>query len=210
MIGKTKKVILLSLPPEEVIDILNGHKTAIIMNGLPKCKLPLDVFIHCKAKAPYIIPNPRHGENEIASPSMFFYDSKPHTSYGDAINGTVVARFKLSKVDGEHTGIATHASRCAWHIDNLQITEPFGINNFLKIGWDKGLEEAMEKAYEEDEETSERIWAYESWDTDVANSAELTEEAYLMLGEVKRAPSNWMYAEYMEPDWLEKGEIRFI
>lgn len=41
------KVILQSLHPEQVARILNGEQTAILSKTVPKCELPIDVYIYC-------------------------------------------------------------------------------------------------------------------------------------------------------------------
>ena len=42
------KAILLSIKPKYVADILNGKKTIEIRKTMPKCDLPIDVYIYCK------------------------------------------------------------------------------------------------------------------------------------------------------------------
>lgn len=42
-----KKAILISIRPEWVAKILNGEKTIEIRKNMPKCELPIDVYIYC-------------------------------------------------------------------------------------------------------------------------------------------------------------------
>ena len=42
-----KKAILISIRPEWVEKILNGEKTIEIRRNMPKCDLPIDVYIYC-------------------------------------------------------------------------------------------------------------------------------------------------------------------
>ena len=41
------KSILISIKPKYVADILNGKKTLEIRKSMPKCELPIDVYIYC-------------------------------------------------------------------------------------------------------------------------------------------------------------------
>lgn len=41
------KAILISIKPKYVTDILNGKKTIEIRKTMPKCDLPIDVYIYC-------------------------------------------------------------------------------------------------------------------------------------------------------------------
>ena len=79
------KAILLSIQPKWVEKILNGEKTIEIRKTMPKCELPIDVFIYCtKSKKDFVfqhIPT----DNEII--------------HSRCINGNVVAKFTLNKVD---------------------------------------------------------------------------------------------------------------
>ena len=68
------KAILISIRPRFVADILNGKKTIEIRKTMPKCDLPIDVYIYC-TKSNY-----------------FGYISKRYI-------GKVVAKFTLNKVE---------------------------------------------------------------------------------------------------------------
>lgn len=73
------KAILISIKPKWVAKILNGEKTIEIRKTMPKCDLPIDVYIYCtKQNARYYI------ENKI---------------YNSLMNGKVVAKFTLNKVE---------------------------------------------------------------------------------------------------------------
>lgn len=74
-----RKAILISIKPKYVAKILNGEKTIEVRKSKPKCNLPIDVYIYCtKQNAKYYI------ENKI---------------YNSMINGKVVAKFTLNKVE---------------------------------------------------------------------------------------------------------------
>ncbi len=42
-----KQAILMNFKPKEVQKILNDEKTLTISKTMPKCKLPIDVYIYC-------------------------------------------------------------------------------------------------------------------------------------------------------------------
>lgn len=81
------KAILISIKPEWVAKILNGEKTIEIRKTMPKCDLPVDVYIYCtkgKDKLEYC---------DINEGCWSANDG------GDYYNGKVVAKFTLNKVE---------------------------------------------------------------------------------------------------------------
>ena len=137
------KAILISIKPEWVAKILNGEKTIEIRKTMPKCDLPIDVYIYC-TKCMYIETHPRARGKTCLYKGM----------------GKVLAKFTLNKVDRYVNGcnvakkyltfndfekILTPAciytdelenycedlSFYAWHIDNLKIfNEPKELSEF--------------------------------------------------------------------------------
>lgn len=87
--------ILISIKPEWVEKILNGEKTIEVRKTMPKCELPIDVYIYCCKTKPYLMVGKSNtktyldngGEDSIYSPN--------HNYIG---NGKVVAKFTLNKV----------------------------------------------------------------------------------------------------------------
>ena len=71
------KAILISINPKYVAKILNGEKTLEIRKTLPKCDLPIDVYIYCTKDRKYV--------NLI--------------NRGGFLTGMVVAKFTLNKVE---------------------------------------------------------------------------------------------------------------
>ena len=47
------KSILISIKPKWVAKILNGEKTIEIRKTMPKCDLPIDVYIYCTKEKGY-------------------------------------------------------------------------------------------------------------------------------------------------------------
>ena len=139
------KSILISIKPKYVADILNGKKTLEIRKTMPKCDLPIDVYIYCSK-----------GKNVKDFITMYKRDLS-NNEMVDAcyINGTVIAKFTLRTVEpirwrydfvGEYKYAGTKTitreidflnKSClcdaeiddylkdkkgfAWHIDNLEI-----------------------------------------------------------------------------------------
>ena len=82
--GNQMKAILISIQPQYVKDILNGRKTIEIRKTMPKCDLPIDVYIYCTKKEPYArrcVHNDKWGTLEYIKS-----------------DGKVVAKFTLNKV----------------------------------------------------------------------------------------------------------------
>ena len=49
-----RKAIMISIQPQYVSKILNGEKTIEIRKSMPKCKLPIDVYIYCTKQGGYL------------------------------------------------------------------------------------------------------------------------------------------------------------
>ena len=123
------KSILISIKPRFVAKILNGEKTIEIRKTMPKCKLPIDVYIYC-TKTKYI--------NYIAH-----------------LEGKVVAKFTLRKIKqvsiwDDELETETLKPACldflgfdkytkgqvgyAWHISNLEIfDEPLPLEPYFDL-----------------------------------------------------------------------------
>jgi predicted transcriptional regulator len=148
-----KKSILISIKPKYVADILNGRKTIEIRKTMPKCDLPIDVYIYCTKDKENLLDV---GYKDFFSPR--FIVRKDHKNY--SLNGKVVAKFTLNKVERLHIKygvgwntntikdiLTIEAKTCisrfalfdylgskggyAWHIDNLVIfDEPKELSEF--------------------------------------------------------------------------------
>lgn len=84
-----RKAILISIKPEWVAKILNGEKTLEIRKTIPKCDLPIDVYIYCTKGPGYC----HHAFNAFRSS-----DNKAVIPM-QLCNGKVVAKFTLNKVE---------------------------------------------------------------------------------------------------------------
>ena len=91
------KAILISIKPEWVAKILNGEKTIEIRKTMPKCDLPIDVYIYCTKQNDLFKSYIRMGYYTTRS-------TADDLSYNG--KGKVVAKFTLNKV-GEVKQIQT-------------------------------------------------------------------------------------------------------
>ena len=128
------KSILISIKPKYVADILNGRKTIEIRRTMPKCDLPIDVYIYCtKDKENNLlfldwIDVPYKLEKDCDDDDLFMKNY--------SANGKVVAKFTLRKVsESDKTNCCVGSCLTydeimrytkgkkfyAWHIDNLEI-----------------------------------------------------------------------------------------
>lgn len=153
-----KRSILLPVRPEWLVEILNGEKTIDIRKTMPKCDLPIDVYLYCcKSKKKLFF-------DKVYNKYMYGEDT-PKDRF-NSLNGKVVAKFTLNKVEKvelerinystedygyrfndeiliksclteeqlESYLLSTDGKGCAWYIDNLQIFDkpiPLSGNNFV-------------------------------------------------------------------------------
>lgn len=84
------KAILLSIKPKYIFDILKGRKTIEVRKNMPKCDLPIDVYIYCtKDKTELYTTDKGYVLTDFGVGS---YYKKPQL-----LNGKVVAKFTLRK-----------------------------------------------------------------------------------------------------------------
>ena len=83
--------ILLPVKPEWLVEILNGKKTIDIRKTMPKRGLPIDVYLYCcKSKKKLFF-------DKVYNKYMYGEDT-PKDRF-NSLNGKVVAKFTLNKVD---------------------------------------------------------------------------------------------------------------
>ena len=140
------KAILISIKPKWVAKILNGEKTIEIRKTMPKCDLPIDVYIYCtKDNKGYLT---EYLSKETNKHLFYSYD----LGKLDGLNGKVVAKFTLNKVEWtarkhlpfacineqEYRNYVKDGIGYAWHISNLEIfDEPKELYKFYKYGVDE-------------------------------------------------------------------------
>lgn len=138
------KAIILSVRPEWVAKILNGEKTIEIRKSVPKCDLPIDVYLYCTKAKPLLLRLMNYGWALSTNiPSGYVLDKKNP----NAFNGRVLVKFTLNKwqeisenalMDNKVNSKEILEKAClsaddmmrywgdkekiyAWHIDNLVI-----------------------------------------------------------------------------------------
>lgn len=95
------KSIMISIRPEWTQKILNKEKLVEIRKTMPKCELPVKVYIYCTNNKKHTVAPFRFVEG------WFYREYNDNTSYsngclanmGETINGKVVAEFTLNQVD---------------------------------------------------------------------------------------------------------------
>ena len=181
--------ILISIKPEWVEKILNGEKTIEIRKTIPKCELPVKVYIYCTNAKPYLYRLNDDNEFELTNKLRFQEDC--FVKDYNVQNRKVVAEFTLNDADFikmptnlpyefldksclngseimEYLGGDFYKNFYAWHIDNLKI-------------YDKPKE----------------LCDFKHWVVDCqgwCNKKNKTENVYV-LEDVKRPPQSWCYVE---------------
>lgn len=154
------KAIMISIKPKWVAKILNGEKTIEIRKTMPKCDLPIDVYVYC-TKEDSLSLLKTYPKDTYVCEQEFKCNDFPYLCSGYEGKGKVVAKFTLNKVeeivryDGEfytptyeenkicqnaclsweeiHRYLANKKTGYAWHIDDLEIFgKPKELNEFNK------------------------------------------------------------------------------
>lgn len=148
------KCILISIKPKYVKDILNGVKTLEIRKSIPKCDLPIDVYIYCTKDKKYANLVNRGGfltgmvvakftlkETKtiytIYFPNEYFYKAT------DLTKEQLEEKSSLGQVDLDQ--YLRKKKGYAWVINNLEIFDkPKEVNEYFKwedkkIEWFTGL-----------------------------------------------------------------------
>ena len=112
-----KKSIIISVKPKWVEKILNGEKTIEIRKSMPKCDLPIDVYIYCTKSNTNLyveyIQDWQYFDGCVAEPFMDYKQLRLTKEeyeegiekyplqkvYRKKLNGKVLAKFTLDKVE---------------------------------------------------------------------------------------------------------------
>lgn len=92
------KSILVSIKPKYVADILNGRKTIEIRKNMPKCELPITVYIYC-TKEDSLAKLKTYQKDTYVCEQEFKCEDFPKLDSGYEGKGKVVAMFTLNKVE---------------------------------------------------------------------------------------------------------------
>ena len=107
------KSILMSIRPEWLVKILNGEKTIEIRKIMPKCELPIDVYLYCTKGIKDILY--KYKDKYYTQHYLTFTDSV------EVLNSKVVAKFKLNKTEEIITFNNEFIDCKVYYIDNLVI-----------------------------------------------------------------------------------------
>ena len=117
------KAIMLSRKPKECANILNGDQSLIVRKTMPKCDLPIDVYIYCTKGNGLYLMNTYVEEGEYKKAFLKRWKDKKHP----ICNGKVVAKFTLNKVEEIEKGFEQGETMYDWfeglRTKNLSITE---------------------------------------------------------------------------------------
>ena len=92
------KAIMISIKPKWAAKILNGEKTIEIRKTMPKCDLPIDVYIYC-TKEDSLSLLKTYPKDTYVCEQEFKCNDFPYLCSGYEGKGKVVAKFTLNKVE---------------------------------------------------------------------------------------------------------------
>jgi predicted transcriptional regulator len=186
------QAIMISIKPEWVAKILNGEKTIEIRKTMPKCDLPIDVYIYCTKNGGYL-----HLEND----NTWSYSRNQKYTY--VRTGKVVAKFTLNKVEE----IKYHFG----YYDMGEWTESYILENSCLTA--EELDNYLQASKEYDEKKVSRVYGY-AWHIDnlviFDRPKEISEFKHIKrvigcengygfdrkeLRSLTRAPQSWIYIE---------------
>ncbi|MCK9576926.1 MAG: hypothetical protein M0R51_13565 [Clostridia bacterium] len=124
------KAIIMTIRPEHLFKILNGDKTIEIRKTIPKCKLPIDVYLVCSKAKPYLYTYEDIKENSDWEWEKTFFVSKKTSVLADLLNGKVVARFTLNKWEEIEKEVIFPVNEMMGHF--VHTTKDFNENQLLK------------------------------------------------------------------------------
>ena len=143
------KSILISIQPKWVEKILNGEKTIEIRKTMPKCELPIDVYIYCTKDKAYLNLINRGGfltrmlvakftlnKVEEIEPKVQFKLSGAYCTYRMEKLATTTLLEKSCLSFEELDLYLNWNTGYAWHIDNLEIFDkPIELDSKPPMSW---------------------------------------------------------------------------
>lgn len=213
------KSILLSIKPKWVEKILNGEKTIEIRKTMPKCDLPIDVYIYCTKEKPLLLYRDIEKEVKLygSNTSKKCYIAsvgrrKTRLPNQYDLSGKVVVKFTLRKVEeitatedryGEETWYETYSLAC----DELLEKSCLDFNEldeymYGKYGNAQGYAYHIEDLviFDKPRELSEFKHICPNIMCDKCNYADLSTDKCLPIcsNQLKKAPQNFCYVESEE------------
>lgn len=205
------KNILISIKPKYVANILNGEKTIEIRKTMPKCDLPIDVYIYVtqdKGKGWCMVGV--NGNKSYYQPYSEEAVYSPNHNYIG--NGEVVAKFTLNKV--EKFGVDIDCVYDIWQeIDKTCLTEKeicdyiLGKDYFQNVGYAWHISNLV--IFDKPKELSEFYKGFRNQyykrefgiDTHIDNYGVMiqpTKNGYEYTHKLTKAPQSWCYVEVEE------------
>ena len=200
------KAILISIQPKWVEKILNREKAIEIRKTMPKCNLPIDVYIYCSKQKPYLYEC--YG-NAKGDQKLYYFTNDFVLKDECLFNGKVVAKFTLNETTDLHkmnrykaTGLVLYkgamdmgefykyGGQYAWHIDNLEIFDmPKELGEFYKSGFNEDLDK-----YKDHYTWGVRFYPEERA-MELQNSYDEDINTLRQTWRISKAPQSWCYVE---------------
>lgn len=202
------KSILISIKPKWVAKILNGEKTIEIRKTMPKCDLPIDVYIYATKRQNLVLGDNFYGDWVTEYTTTRGWSKENVERIWVNLSGKVVAKFTLNKVeeiDYEEYGCGDEDDEMFdWYFTKTLNTEElqeksclkrFEIANYLQreIGY-AWLIDNLE-IFDEPKELSEFRHICE------LKNCEARDRACWYCGKhtkLTKAPQSWCYVEKLE------------
>ena len=169
------KAILISIKPKYVAKILNGEKTIEIRKTMPKCDLPIDVYIYCTK-----------GEERLVD----LRDDSFYCGISKRLNGKVVAKFTLNKVEKFDVRLGHPRIYCKAYVSDTELLENHYHNkDYNAYAWH--IDELV--IFDEPKELSE-FYHYVKYNKEMAR---LNKQDWDFCP-LTKAPQSWCYVEELK------------
>ena len=219
-----KREILMSIQPQWLEKILNREKLIEIRKTMPKCELPIDVYLYCTKTKPFLYGY--YGESDDAEGFGYATSYCPTEDINvldrtENLNGKVVAKFTLNtlkKVYCErlNNGVGYDyyyefeygTSILDW-LDYINCSEN-ELYNYLgykdrpeNVGYAWYIDNLVifDKPKELSEFVNSRALSYDDWLYGIYNGHKGSRNnynSYLNIFRLKKPPQSWQYVEVKE------------
>lgn len=185
------KALLISVNPKQAAKILNGEQTVIIKKTMPKCALPIDVYVYCTKwlKEGILVKNSSLRSIGFVKGNAPKKDNLERLSHIRTLNGKVVVKLRIREID--------KIRHDPWGESFFTEKDDYRTNVLPKacIGYDE-----LKRYLYENEFSSGRCYAYHVSDLQIFDEPkELSDLRYWgCLDKVKQAPRTFTYVEGLE------------
>lgn len=201
------KSILISIKPKWVAKILNGEKTIEIRKTMPKCDLPITVYIYCTKWSDNGYTNTltrmKNGSFHNLKKFDEFTDEFIQNIDETGFTGKVVAKFTLNKV--EEIGMWNYSeygtrTLCENHLSIKSCLDAYELKDYLKgkIGYAIHISdlEIFDKPKELSEFYKAGAWKVYEEQLDSSYMKRTEQEIMKSLNQtLTKAPQSWCYVE---------------